>query len=148
MFNPINLSPNHINEVIKNGFRTSKNKFFNNLLIKKFCEKIGVKYGVTVNSGTSGLHAALLSLELNKDDEVIIPSITMSAVAYAVLLAGAKPIFADIDNETLNIDLEFIKNKISKKTKAIICVSLFGLPIDYTKLIKIIRKKKNLSYRR
>lgn len=61
MFNPINLSPNHINEVIKNGFRTSKNKFFNNLLIKKFCEKIGVKYGVTVNSGTSGLHAALLN---------------------------------------------------------------------------------------
>jgi perosamine synthetase len=144
MFNPINLSSNYINEVIKNGFRTSKNKFFNNLLVKKFCEKIGVKYGVTVNSGTSGLHAALLSLELNKDDEVIIPSITMSAVAYAVLLAGAKPIFADIDNETLNIDLESIKNKISEKTKAIICVSLFGLPIDYTKLMKIIRKKKKI----
>jgi perosamine synthetase len=146
MFNPVKLGFKNIKEVIKNGFRTSKNKYFNNLLIKKFCKKIGVAYGITVNSGTSGLHVALLSLELKKDDEVIIPAITMSAVAYAVLLAGAKPIFADIDKETLNIDLESIKNKISNKTKVIICVSLFGLPVDYTKLIRIIRKERKKIY--
>ena len=68
MFNPIKLSTKYINEVIKHGFRTSKNKDYNNLLIKKFCKKIGVKYGVTVSSGTSALHVALLSIGLKKND--------------------------------------------------------------------------------
>ena len=95
MFNPVKLSTRYINTVINNGFRTSKNKQFNSLLIQKFCKKIGVKYGVTVSSGTAGLHVALLSLELKKNDEVIMPSITMSAVLYSILLCGAKPVFAD-----------------------------------------------------
>ena len=53
MFNPIKLSTKYINKVIENGFRTSKNKNFNNLLIKSFCKKVGVKYGVTISSGTA-----------------------------------------------------------------------------------------------
>ncbi len=66
MFNPIQYSLTYINSVLKDGFRTSKNKNYNSMLIKEFCKKIGVKYGVTVSSGTAGLHTALLSLELKK----------------------------------------------------------------------------------
>jgi len=146
MFNPAKLSSKYLDVVLKNGFRTSRNKFFNNLLIKTFCKKIGVNYGVTVSSGTAGLHVALMSLGLKKNDEVIMPSITMSAVAYAILLSGAKPVFADIDKETLNIDFESVKKKINSKTKAIICVSLFGLPPDYTELLKIISRQNKKIY--
>jgi hypothetical protein len=146
MFNPAKLSSKYVDVVLKNGFRTSRNKFFNNLLIKTFCKKIGVNYGVTVSSGTAGLHVALMSLGLKKNDEVIMPSITMSAVAYAILLSGAKPVFADIDKETLNIDFESVKKKINSKTKAIICVSLFGLPPDYTELLKIISRQNKKIY--
>ena len=138
MFNPIKQSTKYINKVIENGFRTSKNKNFNNLLIKSFCKKVGVKYGVTISSGTAALHTALLSLELKKGDEVIMPAITMSAVAYSIILVGAKPIFADVDINTMNIDPNSVKQKITDKTRAIICVSLYGLPPNYTKLKDII----------
>ncbi len=142
MFNPIKQSTKYINKVIENGFRTSKNKNFNNLLIKSFCKKVGVKYGVTISSGTAALHTALLSLELKKGDEVIMPAITMSAVAYSIILVGAKPIFADVDINTMNIDPNSVKQKITDKTRAIICVSLYGLPPNYTKLKDIIKKNK------
>lgn len=143
MFNPIRLSSKYINKVLSDGFRTSSNKNFNIALINEFCKKIGVKYGITLSSGTSALHVALLGLNLKKNDEVIMPSITMSAVAYAIILAGGKPIFADVDKDTLNIDPKSVESKINKKTKAIISVALFGLPPNYTELKKIISKNKN-----
>lgn len=146
MFNPIKLSTKYINTVINNGFRTSKNKQFNSLLIQKFCKKIGVKYGVTVSSGTAGLHVALLSLELKKNDEVIMPAITMSAVLYSILLCGAKPVFADIDEETMCISSESVKSKITKNTKAIVTVSLFGLPPNLSEINSIIKNTKRKIY--
>ena len=77
---------------------------------------------------------ALLALNLKKNDEVIMPSITMSAVAYAIILAGGKPIFADVEKDALNIDPKSVETKINKKTKAIISVALFGLPPNYIEL--------------
>ena len=71
------------------------------------------------------------------------PSITMSAVAYAIILAGGKPIFADVEKDTLNIDPKSVETKINKKTKAIISVALFGLPPNYIELKNIISKNKN-----
>ncbi len=145
MYNRFKASKKFINEVLLNEFRTSKNKIYNKKLTKLFCEKIGVKFGIPLNSGTSGLHTALLALNLKKNDEVIMPAITMSAVAYSIILAGAKPIFVDIDIKSLNLDPEDLKKKINKKTKAIICVSLFGLPVNY-QVIKNIIKKKGRKY--
>ena len=66
MFNPVKLSTKYINKVLSDGFRTSSNKNFNSALIHEFCKKIGVKYGVTLSSGTSALHVALLGLNLKK----------------------------------------------------------------------------------
>lgn len=142
MYNRFKASKKFINEVLLNEFRTSKNKIYNKKLTKLFCEKIGVKFGIPLNSGTSGLHTALLALNLKKNDEVIMPAITMSAVAYSIILAGAKPIFVDIDIKSLNLDPEDLKKKVNKKTKAIICVSLFGLPVNYQDIKNIIKKKK------
>jgi len=146
MPNLIKYSTKYIKQAVNNQFRTSKNRYFNNLLTTKFCKKINVKYGVTVSSGTAGLHTILLSLELKKNDEVIMPAITMSAVAYSILLSGAKPIFVDIDENSLNIDPTSVEKRITKNTKAIICVSLYGLPPNYTALKKIIKNYKKKIY--
>lgn len=142
MDNQFNTSKKYIDQVLRDKFRTSRNKNFNTRVIKLFCQKIGVKYGITVNSGTSGLHSALLSLDLNKDDEVLMPAITMSAVAYSIILSGAKPVFVDVDRKTLNLDLDDLQKKISNKTKALICVALFGLMPNYDSIKKIIKKSK------
>ena len=105
MLDRFKLSKKFINQVLENQFRTSKNKVFNEKLINLFCKKIKVKYGITLNSGTSGLHTALLTLKLKKNDEVIMPAITMSSVAYSIILSGAKPVFADIDPQSLQFVL-------------------------------------------
>ncbi|MFX1391973.1 MAG: DegT/DnrJ/EryC1/StrS family aminotransferase [Promethearchaeota archaeon] len=78
-----------------------------------------VKYAVTFNSGTSALHAALLAFDITMG-EVIVPSMSFISTANCVVLAGAKPVFADIEEETLGLDPEDVKEKISNKTKAIV----------------------------
>ena len=100
--------------------------------IEKFEEKIsqyvGRKYAVTFNSGTSALHAAFLSHGIGRGDEVIVPSFTFIATANAPLFVGAKPIFADIEDETFGLDPEDVKEKINNRTKAIIPVHYGGSP--------------------
>ncbi len=80
-----------------------------------FCKIFKVKYAIACNSGTSGLHSALAALNLKKDDEVIVPGLTVVMDAYAALHLGATPIFADVDEETYLITADTIKKKIIKK---------------------------------
>ena len=68
----------------------------------------------------------------------------MSAVAYSIILSGAKPVFVDVDRKTLNLDLDDLQKKISNKTKALICVALFGLMPNYDSIKKIIKKSKKI----
>ncbi len=89
---------------------------------------VGTKYSLTFNSGTSALHAALLAHGIEKGCEVIVPSFTFIATANAPLFVGAKPIFADIEAETYGLDPEDVKEKISKKTRAIIPIHYAGCP--------------------
>jgi perosamine synthetase len=100
--------------------------------IEKFEEKISAyietKYCATFNSGTSALHATLLACGIGKSDEVIVPSFTFIATANAPLFVGAKPVFADIESETYGLDPEYVKEKITKKTKVIIPVHYGGSP--------------------
>ncbi len=105
-----------------------------------FCKKFNVKYAIACNSGTSGLHAALYSLNLKKNDEVIVPGLSVVMDAYAAIHLGARPIFCDVDPETFLINAKEIKKKITKKTKAIITVSLQGLPVDIDPIIKLTKK--------
>lgn len=102
------------------------------------------KYAVSVNSGTAALQAALYALDIKKGDEVIVPSFTFVASANAIASTGAKPVFADILKENFTIDPESIAKKITRKTKAIMPVHLYG-HISSIGKIKEIAKKHNLS---
>ena len=128
-------------------FLQTENKIFKKIdwitkLEKKFSEISNFKYCVAVNSGTSGLHTALHACGVKKGDEVISPALTVIMDTFATLMCGAKPIYADVNPDTFNIDLDSIKKKITKKTKAIITVSLFGLPCDLRPILDYAKKKK------
>lgn len=122
-------------------YKNSK-KDFVNLLELKFCKIFKTKYAIACNSGTSALHAAVAALDLKKDDEVIVPALAVVMDAYAALHVGCKPIFADVDKDSFLITAENIKKVITKKTKAIITVSLQGLPVDIDPIIKLAKKYK------
>lgn len=130
-----------IKEIVKclsTGLNGSTTKQFEISFAKKFRSK----YAISLNSGTSALHVALLSIGLGKNDEVIVPPLSFVATAFAPIYCGATPIFADIDKDTFNISPKDILNKISKKTKAIIAVSLYGLPSNLDLIKKIAIKHK------
>lgn len=95
---------------------------------------------VAVNSGTSGLHVALLALGVGPGDEVIVPSFTFAATANSVSLTGATPVFADIDFDTFNISTRSIEELITPRTKAIQVVHLYGLPADMSAVVDIARE--------
>ncbi len=96
----------------------------------------GMIYGVSCNSGTNALYLALLALHIGKGDEVIVPSYTMIATAWAVTYTGATPVFVDCGND-LNIDVSKIEAAISKKTKAIIPVHIYGRQCDMVEINRI-----------
>jgi len=104
---------------------------------KEFAAFCNAKYGITTNSGTSALHIALAAIGIKLGDEVILPSHTFIATVSPIIHLGAKPIFAEIDVDTYTIDIEDVKNKITKKTKVIIPVHLYGHPCNMGPLIEI-----------
>jgi len=105
---------------------------------------IGKKYVLTFNSGTSALHALLEAYNVKKDDEVIVPSFTFIATANSPLFVGAKPIFADIEEETYGLDADDVENKITKNTKAIMPIHYGGCPCKNIKRLKEIAEKKDI----
>ncbi len=107
------------------------------LFRQKFCEKYNAPYCVAANSGTSALRASLAALGVGPGDEVVSTPYTFIATNTSILEQGAKPVFADIKYETLNIDPQSIKEKITDKTKAIICVHYGGYPCDMDEIRKI-----------
>jgi len=109
----------------------------------KFRKYINSKNCITVNSGTAALNLALGICDI-KNKEVILPSLTFVATANAVIMNGGKPVFVDVDPDTLNIDPEKIENSISKKTKVILPVHFGGLSCDLNK-IHSLAKKYNLK---
>lgn len=102
-----------------------------------FAEFIGTKYAIAVNSGTAALHIALLAHGIGESDEVITTPFTFIATANSILFTGAKPVFADIEEDSFNIDTDNITESITSRTKAIIPVHLYGHPCDMKKIMKI-----------
>jgi dTDP-4-amino-4,6-dideoxygalactose transaminase len=111
---------------------------------KKWSDFTGAKYSIAVTSCTSALHLSLVALGIKAEDEVIVPAFTWISTANVVEHVGAKLVFCDIDINTFNIDVAQIESKITKYTKAIIPVHLFGLAADMT-VINNIAKKYNLK---
>ena len=104
---------------------------------------VGVKHAVSFNSGTSALHAVLLAHGIGEGDEVIVPSFTFIATANSVLFVNARPVFADIEDETFGLDPEDIKEKISSKTRAIMPIHYAGCPCKIRE-IKEVAEDHNL----
>lgn len=100
------------------------------------------RYAVAVNSATAGLHSALIALGVGVGDEVIVPPVTFSATVATVLMCGAIPIFADLSAENFCLDPKSIAKRISKKTKAIVVVHLFGRPAPMKEILRIARQYK------
>lgn len=122
-------------EALKGDYLTTGPK------IKEFEQKLaectGAKYAVAVSNGTAALHAACFAAGIGTGDEVITTPMTFAASANCALYVGAKPVFADIDSSTYNIDPEDIRKKITGRTKAVIPVHFTGQPCDMDEILKI-----------
>lgn len=102
-----------------------------------FAKFVGSEYAISVNSGTSAIHAALLALNIGSGDEVISPALTVIMDAFSTIYTGATPVFADVEEDSWNIDPKNIEKLITNKTKALITVSWFGLPSNLREIKKI-----------
>ncbi len=118
----------HFNEIYDSGY------FINNRFVKDFEDAFasycGRRYAIACNSGLSALHLASVGLGLKQGDEVICPTNTFAATALAAVYTGATVRFADIDPDTLNVDISSVKKLINKRTKAIMAVHMYGNPLD------------------
>jgi len=132
---------NAVSRIIKSGMNWATGDdvvFFERELAKY----VGVKYAVSFSSGTAALHAVLLALHIGPGDEVIVPSFTFISTANAVLFVGAKPVFAEIERETLGLNYKDVERKITKKTKAVIPVHIGGLGCRIEELSRLAEKHK------
>lgn len=111
-------------------------------LEQAFSKRIGTRYGVAFNSGTSTLHAALEAVGVGVGDEVITPALTVIMDSTAVFHANAIPVYCDIDESTFNLDPNQLKLLITPRTKAIIAVALYGLSPDYDRILDIAARHK------
>ena len=136
----------NVSKILASGKINYTNGNYGKLFEKKFSKFIGNKYSIAICNGTAALEVAIKSLKLPKNSEIIVPARSFFSSASCIVNTGHTPIFSDVDLSTQNISLEFIKKKITKKTKAIICVHLAGLPCDMKNIKKLALKKKNKNY--
>jgi perosamine synthetase len=129
----------YINECIDTGWISSEGPF-----IKKFeehfCSYIGRSYGVAVSNGSAALDIAVKVLGIGPGDEVILPTFTIISPAQSIITAGATPVLVDSDATTWNMDVTQIESKITPKTKAILVVHTYGLPVDMDPVLRLCSK--------
>jgi dTDP-4-amino-4,6-dideoxygalactose transaminase len=130
-------------EVLKSGILTEKSGRGPRVLQfeKEFAKFVGAKHAIAVSSGTAALHASLLAAGIQPGDEVVVPSFTFSATAGAVVLAGGKPAFADIDADTYCITRESIEAVLTRATKVIMPVHMYGLCADMDPITELARNR-------
>lgn len=129
----------YLNQCIDTGWISSEGPFIKEFE-EKMAAKVGRKYGIAVSNGSVAIDAAVLALGIGKDDEVIMPTFTIISCAAAIVRAGAKPVLVDCDPTDWNMDVAQIEAKITKKTKAIMVVHIYGLPVNMNAVNAIAKK--------
>jgi perosamine synthetase len=134
-----NKEKENVLECLNSTWISSKGKFITQFE-NSFSDYIGIQHSAAVCNGTVAIHVALLALEIGDGDEVIVPSFTYIASVNAIKYTGAKPVFVDSEQTTWQIDPSKIEEKITKKTKAIMAVHLYGQPCEMDKILSIAKK--------
>ena len=124
---------------LNDGFISSAGEYIEKFETK-FAKKVNRKYAIAVSNGTVALQIAFDSLNIKKNDEVILPTFTIISCILPIIRVGAKPILIDSDIKTWNMDTEKIEKVITKKTRAILAPHIYGLPVDMDPLMKIAKK--------
>ena len=130
----------YIQEIMENAKLSCTSGNWTSMLEKDFAKKFECKYSVAFNSGTSTMHAALLAVGVKPGDEVICPAISVIMNSSTTIHAHAIPVYVDVNPDTYNIDPNDLKRKITKKTKAIFIVSVYGLPCDLDEILEIAKQ--------
>jgi perosamine synthetase len=129
----------YLNECIDTGWISSEGPFVKQFE-RAFATRVGRKYGIAVCNGSMAIDAAIVALGIGKGDEVILPTFTIISCAAAIVRAGAIPVVIDCDRHTWNMDIEQLEAKITPKTKAIMVVHIYGLPVDLNPVLAIAAK--------
>ncbi|HJO93751.1 MAG TPA: DegT/DnrJ/EryC1/StrS family aminotransferase [Victivallales bacterium] len=129
----------YINECIDTGWISSEGPFVERFE-KSFAEYNSRKYGIAVSNGTAALEIAVAALGLSVGDEVILPTFTIISCANAIIKAGAVPVPVDSCADTWNMNVDLIEEKITEKTKAIMAVHIYGLPVDMDPVLELAGK--------
>ncbi len=129
----------YLAECIDTGWISSEGPFVHKFE-EQFSARVGRKYGVAVCNGSAALDVAVAALGIGTGDEVIMPTFTIISCAAAVVRAGAKPVLVDCDPLTWNMDVNKIEDRITSKTKAIMVVHIYGLPVDMDPVLALAEK--------
>lgn len=129
----------YVSDCITSGWISSSGSYLKEFE-EEFAARFGVKHAITTTNGTASLHLAIASLNIGKGDEVILPAHTMMASAAAIVYTGATPVLVDAERDSWNMDVTQIENKITKNTKAIMPVHIYGLPVDMDPVLKLANK--------
>ena len=132
----------YVEEILRSGMLTLY--AYTRKFEEKFAELCNVKHAIAVNSGTAALEIALRCMKLKSGDEVLVPTNTFSATAASVIFAGGRPVFTDIDPETLCISAEEVQKRMTEKTKGVIVVHIGGLVCPDIKAIREICEDRKM----
>jgi len=131
----------YLSECVRTGWISSEGPFVKEFE-DKFAKYIGRRFGIAVANGSGALDVAVRALRIESGDEVILPTFTIISCAQSVVRAGAKPVLVDSDPETFNMDVSQIEAMITPKTKAIMAVHIYGLPVDMDPVLELCKKYK------
>jgi len=129
----------YLQECIETNWISSEGPFVKKLE-EQFAERVGKKHGIAVCNGSAALEVAVATLGIGPGDEVILPTFTIISCAAAIVRAGAVPVLVDCEAKTWNMNVQQIESKITSKTKAIMVVHIYGLPVDMDPVLEIGQK--------
>jgi perosamine synthetase len=129
----------YLQECIETGWISSEGPFISRFE-QAFAQIVGRKHAIAVANGTAAIDISVAALGIGPGDEVIVPSFTIISCVLQIVRAGAKPIFVDSDPQTWNMDVTQIEARLSPRTKAIMVVHIYGLPVDMDPILKLARK--------